>query len=457
MSRFCSMERVIVGGKSLKKMTIVKCATLMMESLSPWIRRGLPHHIASWAGTLPKRLAVRSSQLLGNITISVFSMFVWAGLIVSPSFIGCAQSTDVTRIHPDSAFVHSDSGMSHTWRLPSHSKVDDLLSQQLVGRELVGRMKVPLSDAALESRLGPPRDATLLGDSALVLLIGSGQPYIEIFDIGGLYPAIDVKRLALRRSTRPTTQVATLSTSGLSSDFALVDDLGQITHYSITDDSVMGVSHMSKSDDRVAASDACSLDGDFYILGNRRGSERVIHRFSSDGHHLGSFAQIYKSPSSLVNRQLSRGLIDCLDSDSTKLVIYAPAHLPEVRAYTPSGSLVWSAHLADFRPIEIHESRGGTRIELPESGYHRNARLLSNKRSGTTVLLEVVFSAGGALTGGTQNPRVGTLCVDGRTGKARVCQYDSTQVIALRSPYLLIQNGEDELSLEVVGASRLGG
>lgn len=83
----------------------------------------------------------------------------------------------------------------------------------------------------------------------------------------------------------------------------------------------------------------CMLGDDIYIHGLRAGDDRVIHRYDSRGHYVGSFGEMYRTKSRVVLMHVALGHIACIPE--RELVVVLPALLPELRAYAMDGTFLW--------------------------------------------------------------------------------------------------------------------
>lgn len=145
----------------------------------------------------------------------------------------------------------------------------------------------------------------------------------------------------------------------------------------VTDSRGRSISTVSRSDSGWAITskrnvdlvplDICASDAGVYIHGFRMdGSGHVLHFYDDDLEHQRSFGRVYQGPDPSINRNLSRGHLDC----SQDAIFYASEGLGEVRRYSMSGELIWVRRFDAFRPIPYirRESEGTTLNPIPEGG-----------------------------------------------------------------------------------------
>ncbi|MBW3570916.1 MAG: hypothetical protein KY467_07410 [Gemmatimonadetes bacterium] len=97
--------------------------------------------------------------------------------------------------------------------------------------------------------------------------------------------------------------------------------------------------------------DLCVLGNQIVVQGPMSG--RMLHLYSTDGEHLRSLGEGYRSANPLVGNQLSDGRAACATEAGT--IVAMLRYLPYVRGYGADGTLRWTSRLADFRTIGIEE------------------------------------------------------------------------------------------------------
>lgn len=137
-----------------------------------------------------------------------------------------------------------------------------------------------------------------------------------------------------------------------------------------------------------ALADACALGDRIFVHGVSRGDGRVIQSYDLDGELLASFGEVYRGGTPLIQEQLSKGKLACLDDPPR--VVFAPGALPLLRAFDPSGAPLWSVRLERFIPIHAYRTARGSILQVPESGYHVN-HALTPSADGRDLLLQVAL------------------------------------------------------------------
>lgn len=161
---------------------------------------------------------------------------------------------------------------------------------------------------------------------------------------------------------------------------------------------------------RRALADACALGDRIFVHGVSRGDGRVIQSYDLDGELLASFGEVYRDGTPLIQEQLSKGKLACLDHPPR--VVLAPAALPLLRAFDPSGAPLWSLRLEGFFPIHAYRTARGSILQVPESGYHVSHALTSSA-DGRDLLLQVALVTRESRRKGEPYERLYTLIVYG--------------------------------------------
>jgi hypothetical protein len=116
------------------------------------------------------------------------------------------------------------------------------------------------------------------------------------------------------------------------------------------------------------ATDFCFLDDRLFLMGNHK--DGVIQEMSLDGTPLRAFGRLYEGKNPLLRASLSLGLVLCVAE--AELILTVSPVLPVVRAYSPNGSLMWSARLPEFKETIFKENVDGsvTYDVGPDKRYH---------------------------------------------------------------------------------------
>lgn len=131
--------------------------------------------------------------------------------------------------------------------------------------------------------------------------------------------------------------------------------------------------------------DLCVMRGHVYVHGMTPGDPGTVHVYGLDSELLHSFGEVYRTGNPMIRHQLSRGRIAC--AEAADVVLLAPAMLPELRAYSRAGELLWWMEIEDFVPLPVTETAtGGSLMTFPERGWHTTIGLAASDVSGAALL-----------------------------------------------------------------------
>ena len=139
----------------------------------------------------------------------------------------------------------------------------------------------------------------------------------------------------------------------------------------------------------VVPHDICFLGESIFVHGIRRSDQTTLHEYSLAGEYRRSFGQAYSSTNWLVVDQLSKGPMACVPNSG--VIVTAFWRLPLIRAYSRTGTLLWSTWVRDFTPQVITEKsvRGRPAVSFGgRRGYDAIASLFSGKNG--AVFLQTV-------------------------------------------------------------------
>jgi len=108
-----------------------------------------------------------------------------------------------------------------------------------------------------------------------------------------------------------------------------------------------GLTFKTALDLKISGSDMCQLGNRYYVVGLR--GDKLVHEFSSDGKHVQSFGEAIGGSHPVVRDAMSRGHILCLPRE--RQIVVASSTAPDVRAYTISGTLLWTMQLSRYRQV----------------------------------------------------------------------------------------------------------
>lgn len=166
----------------------------------------------------------------------------------------------------------------------------------------------------------------------------------------------------------------------------VLDGLGKVTVMKIGSDSVR-FSHLFHL--QAGLYDGCVLGAQLYVHGMKAADGHAIHVYTLEGEPLHSFGEVYRTGNRIIQRQLSRGRIACVEG--ADVVVLTPTALPEVRVYRPDGELLWWLEVKDYLPIEVLETHtGGSVLRVPDKGYHASMTLVPSDDS-NHVMLQVAL------------------------------------------------------------------
>ena len=103
------------------------------------------------------------------------------------------------------------------------------------------------------------------------------------------------------------------------------------------------------------ATNACVLSDTVALLGYSDGT--VVHLLAPGARQLRAFGAPFGSTRPFEAALLSRGLIAC--APVRNWVVAASEWLPDIRAYSADGTLVWARRIAGYRTTEIRRVDGG--------------------------------------------------------------------------------------------------
>lgn len=112
----------------------------------------------------------------------------------------------------------------------------------------------------------------------------------------------------------------------------------------------------------------CAMQGHLFVLG--LSNEQLVREIDANGKLVRSFGVPYGQANRLIQTSLSAGMVVCLPEHD--LILVVPSLVPEIRAYSPTGELVWVSQLERYSPVSYTLiDPGSVRFSLPPSGqYH---------------------------------------------------------------------------------------
>ena len=133
--------------------------------------------------------------------------------------------------------------------------------------------------------------------------------------------------------------------------------------------------------------DMCTANGRLLLAGAWQDQgNRYIHSFTTNGEHVGSFGELYKSEVPAFRQGLSYGPLAC--SKDGESVAYMFGWLPVIYSYTQSGNSRWRSMLADFDPSGV-VSYGASEVRYEDSGSAFDIVMNAVAASSGHVLVQV--------------------------------------------------------------------
>ncbi|MGH7483905.1 MAG: 6-bladed beta-propeller [Longimicrobiales bacterium] len=348
----------------------------------------------------------------------------------------CGSPASVAEKHPVSAARLHSVAASDTLRLEHEqsavvSAADEVLKDLRSAARVV---RIGALNSPPEAVFGSIDDAALFHDGRVMVLDGQAQELRVFNENGGAIQVLGAAGEGPAEFSHP--RAIGFADEG---QLFVFEAVGEATLFQTGRDSLR-FSRFARFDGDLF--DACILDDHIYVYGMRPGRTSVIHAYSLDGASIRSFAEGYRRGNRVIQRQLSRGLIACVEK--ARIVLVAPFALPVVRAYSLSGDLLWWIELKDFLPVEITETpTGGSLLRFPEPGHHVTATLVPSN-DGAAAVLQVAFVAAQrrSETAGFSTLQTFVICPGRRTGMyagdqwPRILEWSSTHLITTRDrPY----------------------
>ncbi len=173
------------------------------------------------------------------------------------------------------------------------------------------------------------------------------------------------------------------------------------------------------------AFDLCALKDRLIVQAGGYNEPEIIRAYLLDGKAVGAFAPLYNTNDKILRYTFARARIACIRD--TTIIVAPESSIPDVRAYSISGSPLWVTLLAKFVPVTAFVSAGGgVEVRLPPGGYHRLHSL--SALPGGDVLMQVAYVRPPAVQVG-QELAVSTFLLAGRSGRG-VSLGDSLPTIA---------------------------
>ncbi len=202
---------------------------------------------------------------------------------------------------------------------------------------------------------------------------------------------------------------------------------------------------------RTRPEDICVMHDELFVHGLTLMNKRALHVYGLDGQHRRSFGVVYDSGEPLIDFEIATGRIACVPSDS--IVIYTPRQLlPEVRAYSYRGGLVWRTTLSDYRPLIYEEIPGGSRRRLPANGFHRLISVIAGCQGNIMLQFAVVVNRSEIVRSAV--PELQTLTLSAHSGSGSRVEGIREEIRMLSCEYAIFSRDIPYPQLIVVFDSR---
>lgn len=162
----------------------------------------------------------------------------------------------------------------------------------------------------------------------------------------------------------------------------------------------------------------CSDSSRVFIAGWSQATNTIVHEVTARPYHDDiSFGTGYRSPSWLVQDQLSDGRVACVGDPLH--VLFAFEHLPVLRAYrADGGALAWATRIGGYAQNRIMERispRGSSSVFFPSAGM-RDVLVSLRRVSPQHVLLQYLRGEPDSVRDGSSMPTVRTYLIEAATG-----------------------------------------
>lgn len=327
------------------------------------------------------------------------------GFLVACCMNACGGDQElIGRFHPNADYLLDPSTAAVTLHLDNSEFVIERVTEPFRTAAASGGTSIGVTDYPETEAFGRVEGGILSGKDHIVIL-DSHARQLRVFDVSGRFIEA-VGRAGVGPGEFRYPAAIHLGGNG---QLAAFDGLGRVTSYNITQN---GIQYASDFGVDGTIFDGCIMNGLVYVHGMFLDQSQVIRVYTLHGTPVTSFAEIYPVPNRLIQAQLSRGKIACVEASG--LVLVASLALPEVRAYDRNGTLMWWAAVQGFQPIELVQLRsGGSLLRVPPRGAHSTVALVASQ-DGSEVVLQVLFAHPNAPGQAAQSGRLQTFLIRGK-------------------------------------------
>ncbi len=183
----------------------------------------------------------------------------------------------------------------------------------------------------------------------------------------------------------------------------------------------------------------CFLGERLFVNATSLEDPSILHELAPDGTVRRSFGSVYRSPNALLNYEVGQGRIAC---DARRQLIYfmGGGVLGEVRAFRPTGELMWRVQVTDFLSNIVTDLPDGMAVAGNPLGAHAGVGLALV--DGDALLAMWTFSSPEEMRSKTAPSATQVVRIDPATGKATSLGREADVVLDRRGPLWLAMSEE---------------
>jgi hypothetical protein len=189
----------------------------------------------------------------------------------------------------------------------------------------------------------------------------------------------------------------------------------------------------------VNAADLCVMAGKLFLFGLANG--KIIHPLRLAGERDAPFGDPFgPTESEMAQGSLSRGHLLCVPSLGVILVV--PNVVPQIRAYSTAGALLWSRTLERYSATIVEVQGRGVTLRAPPAGFHLARSAFLAAPGMAAIQLE--------LMSGRQVATRELRLIDLRTGAEVSASTTLPTLLAGRPPYVVATPPDSANRLDIV-------
>lgn len=206
----------------------------------------------------------------------------------------------------------------------------------------------------------------------------------------------------------------------------LVGDLSRQLHLFVPDS--QGLAWRRSIRTQVSANALCVMGRRVFVHGVNLEHLHALSVYDLDGRFEQSFADVYRSPSPIINYTLSKGRLAC-DPKAGRLYFAPISGLGEVSAFDTAGRALWVTRIEDFLPTDLFEVGSGYGVQVPERGFTSVETL--TLLDSTHVLLQVAYRTRKSIADALEFASLASFLLDARTGQGRSLGQSLPPIVAV--------------------------